>query len=113
MRMPPRCAPTEVRSLAAANLGLEDVVTGPSSICDVNGRTGQLIYRGYDIHDLVQHTTFEEVVYLLWNEDLPNRQQLQQLDSDLKANAKLPPGVIDLIKSVPQGSPPMDVLRTA
>ncbi len=99
--------------MAAANLGLEDVVVGPSSICDVNGRTGQLIYRGYDIHDLVQHTTFEEVVYLLWNEDLPNRQQLQQLDSDLKANAKLPPGVIDLIKSVPQGSPPMDVLRTA
>ena len=99
--------------MAAANLGLEDVVVGPSSICDVNGRTGQLIYRGYDIHDLVQHTTFEEVVFLLWNEDLPNRQQLQQLDRDLKANRALPQGVTDLIKSVPQGSPPMDVLRTA
>jgi citrate synthase len=99
--------------MAAANLGLEDVVTGPSSICDVNGKTGQLIYRGYDIHDLVKHTTFEEVVYLLWNEDLPNRQQLQELDGQLKANGALPQGVTDLIKSVPQGSPPMDVLRTA
>jgi citrate synthase len=98
--------------MAAANLGLEDVVTGPSSVCDVNGKTGQLIYRGYDIHDLVHHTTFEEVVYLLWNEDLPTRQQLQQLDNDLKANRALPQGVIDLIKSVPRGSPPMDVLRT-
>ena len=99
--------------MAAANLGLEDVVVAPSSICDVNGKTGQLIYRGYDIHDLVEQSSFEEVVYLLWNEDLPNRQQLQQLDSELKANQQIPAGVVDVIRSVPQGSPPMDVLRTA
>jgi len=98
--------------MAAANLGLEDVVVSPSSICDVNGKTGQLIYRGYDIHDLVQHTTFEEVVYLLWNDDLPNRAQLRQLDSELKANRALPSGVVDVMKALPTGSPPMDVLRT-
>ncbi len=59
--------------MSAVNLGLEDVVVAPSSICDVNGKTGQLIYRGYDIHDLVANSTFEEVIYLLWNDDLPNR----------------------------------------
>ena len=48
--------------MVAPNLGLEDVVVSTSSICDVNGQTGQLIYRGYDIHDLVAHTTFEEAV---------------------------------------------------
>ncbi len=99
--------------MSAVNLGLEDVVVAPSSICDVNGKTGQLIYRGYDIHDLVAHTTFEEVVYLLWNDDLPNKQQLARLDTDLKANRKLPAPVIDLLKSIPEGAVPMDVLRTA
>ena len=99
--------------MAAANLGLEDVVVGPSSVCDVNGKTGQLIYRGYDIHDLVEHTTFEEVVYLLWHEDLPTRDQLRNLNSELQGNRSLPQGVTDLLKSVPRGAPPMDVLRTA
>ncbi|HWP36217.1 MAG TPA: citrate synthase [Gemmatimonadales bacterium] len=95
------------------NLGLEDVVVAPSSICDVNGRTGQLIYRGYDIHDLVAHTTFEEVVYLLWHEDLPTRAQLDELDRQLKSNRALPAPVVDLLKTIPPTSPPMDVLRTA
>ena len=99
--------------MSAVNLGLEDVVVAPSSVCDVNGKTGQLIYRGYDIHDLVAHTTFEEVIYLLWNDDLPNKPQLAKLDSDLKANRKLPAPVLDLLKSIPEGAVPMDVLRTA
>ncbi len=99
--------------MAAADMGLEDVVVSTSSICDVNGKTGQLIYRGYDIHDLVQNTTFEEVVYLLWNEDLPNRAQLQELRSQLGSNRALPGPVVDLMRSLPSGAPPMDVLRTA
>jgi len=99
--------------MAAANLGLEDVVVGPSSVCDVNGKTGQLIYRGYDIHDLVEHATFEEVVYLLWHEDLPTRAQLQTFNTELQGNRSLPSGVTDLLKSVPRGAAPMDVLRTA
>jgi citrate synthase len=99
--------------MAAANLGLEDVVVGPSSVCDVNGKTGQLIYRGYDIRDLVEHTSFEEVVYLLWHEDLPTRSQLEELTRELQGNRSLPQPVSDLVKGVPKGAPPMDVLRTA
>ena len=45
--------------------GLEDVVAGNSEICFLDGRQGRLLYRGYDIHDLAAHSTFEEVVYLL------------------------------------------------
>src|SRR5688572_9164948 len=98
--------------MAAINLGLEDVVVAPSSICDVNGRTGQLIYRGYDIRDLVQHTTFEEVVYLLWDEDLPNRAQLDELNAQLRGSRALPSAVLEFMKGLPTGAPPMDVLRT-
>jgi citrate synthase len=99
--------------MAAADMGLEDVVVSTSSICDVNGKTGQLIYRGYDIRDLAAQTTFEEVVYLLWHEDLPTRDQLTQLNTEIRANRTLPEGVVQLLKSVPKGAPPMDVLRTA
>lgn len=98
--------------MVAPNLGLEDVVVSTSSICDVNGQTGQLIYRGYDIHDLVAHTTFEEVVYLLWNDDLPTRAQLSQLEGELKSARALPVPVIDAIKAMPKDGAPMDVLRT-
>ncbi|HZT06002.1 MAG TPA: citrate synthase [Chloroflexota bacterium] len=98
--------------MAATDMGLEDVVVSTSSICDVNGRTGQLIYRGYDIHDLVEHTTFEEVIYLLWHDDLPNRAQLDELNAQLRNNRTIPPGVVDVLRALPSGSPPMDVLRT-
>jgi citrate synthase len=108
-----RLALTEERKMSAVNLGLEDVVVGPSSICDVNGKTGQLIYRGYDIHDLVANTTFEEVIYLLWHDDLPNQAQLVELDKQLRANRKLPSEVVEFLKSVPSKASPMDMLRTA
>src|ERR1051325_4060194 len=99
--------------MAAVDMGLEDVVVSTSTICDVNGKTGQLIYRGYDIHDLVAQTTFEEVIYLLWNEDLPNRAQLDEISSQLRNNRVLPGPVVEFLKSVPKTAPPMDVLRTA
>ena len=53
--------------------GLEDVVAATSSICDVDGTQGRLIYRGYDIHELAENSTFEEVVYLLCNGRLPTK----------------------------------------
>jgi citrate synthase len=97
----------------AVDMGLEDVVVSTSTICDVNGKTGQLIYRGYDIRDLVQHTTFEEVVYLLWNEDLPNRAQLDEIKRQLGSNRALPEPVINLLRSLPKDANAMDVLRTS
>ena len=57
--------------------GLEDIVAGESAISFIDGREGRLIYRGYDIHDLVQGS-FEEVAYLLLNGDLPNKAQLDE-----------------------------------
>ncbi|HEV8458012.1 MAG TPA: citrate/2-methylcitrate synthase, partial [Methylomirabilota bacterium] len=64
---------------AAANplkAGLEDVVVSNSEICFIDGHKGRLIYRGYDVHDLVAHSTFEEVVFLLWQGHLPSRKEL-------------------------------------
>src|ERR687896_377672 len=99
-----------VKSAAA---GLEDVVTGPSEITDVNGKTGQLIYRGYDIHDLVEHTTFEEVVYLLWYGSLPTREQLEEFSEEVRSCCLLPQPVIESMKRFPKDADPMDVLRTS
>jgi citrate synthase len=96
-----------------AKAGLEGVVAAQSSISDVDGIKGRLIYRGYDIHDLAQHSTFEEVIYLLWNGEFPNRRQLDDLKQRLASEYALPPELIGLLKSLPGGANPMDALRTA
>jgi len=100
-------------SVKTATAGLEDVVIGPSEISDVNGQLGQLIYRGYDIHDLVEHTSFEEVVYLLWSGSLPNRHQLDDLMRQIRENYALPTEVLEMLRRCPKDAEPMDVLRTA
>src|SRR5688500_4697627 len=100
-------------TVKAAAAGLEDVVTGPSEITDVNGKTGQLIYRGYDIHDLVQNTTFEEVVYLLWYGSLPARGQLDEFANTLRSCYHLPQPIVESLKRYPRDADPMDVLRTS
>ncbi len=92
--------------------GLEGVVAGESEICFIDGHAGVLSYRGFNIHTLAEHATFEEVIYLLWNGSLPNRAQLDKLKSDLAANRSLPKQVIDFLVANGQASP-MDVLRTA
>ena len=93
--------------------GLEDVIAGESSICDVDGKNGKLIYRGYDIHDLAQNVTFEEVIYLLWNKDLPTAGELKSLNADLDANRALPEPALALLRQFPQKATAMDALRTA
>jgi len=93
--------------------GLEGIVATQSEISDVDGIKGRLIYRGYDIHDLAEHATFEEVIYLLWNGDLPNRNQLDELKRRLAADAALPAEVATLLKRIPRSANPMDMLRTA
>jgi citrate synthase len=100
-------------TVKAAAAGLEDVVTGPSEITDVNGKTGQLIYRGYDIHDLVENTTFEEVVHLLWFGALPTRSQLDEFSRQLRGCYELPKAVVESMKRFPRGAEAMDVLRTS
>jgi len=101
---------------SAVATGLRGVVAAASSIGDVNGEKGELIYQGIDIHDLATKSTFEEVVFLLWNGRLPKRAELDQLKKSLAASYELPGEIIELIKGmaerVPKAADPMDRLRT-
>jgi citrate synthase len=93
--------------------GLEDVVVSTSEICFIDGDRGRLLYRGYDIHDLVEHSSFEETAALLWNGSLPKRGELERLRKALATQRRLPPKVLTLLRSLPRKSDSMDVLRTA
>ncbi len=92
--------------------GLEGVVATTSSICYIDGDEGVLAYRGYDIHDLADRSTFEEVCHLLWFGHLPNADELAQLKSRLAEERKLDPSIVDGLRVVPKHVPPMDMLRT-
>lgn len=93
--------------------GLQDVVAATSSICYIDGQKGILSYRGIDIHDLAEHSTFEEVCYLLWFGRLPKQTELDEMNAVMGRSRALPEPVIQLLKSLPGDAPPMDVLRTA
>ena len=94
--------------------GLEDVVVSTSEICFIDGREGSLLYRGYDVDDLVQHSSFEEVVYLLWHGALPSRKELEVHTKALTATAtrRLPPKLVTMLRQLPRKTTPMEVLRT-
>ncbi|HEY7171338.1 MAG TPA: citrate synthase [Vicinamibacterales bacterium] len=91
--------------------GLEDTVATTSAICYLDGDRGVLAYCGYDIHDLAQHATFEEVCYLLWHRRLPTRAELGDLQSQLAAARPLPEGVVRAMRALPPANG-MDQLRT-
>ncbi len=93
--------------------GLEGIVANTTRLSDVIGDKGQLIYCGYDINELAGKVSYEEVVYLLWNNKLPNRKELEECQNTLRSQRQLPGGVIDFLKSAPKKSEPMDVIRTA
>lgn len=97
----------------AASAGLRGVVAAQSSIGDVDGENGILIYQGYNIHDLAEHSTFEEVVFLLWNGRLPNKDELSDLTSQFRSNSEVPAEILSMLKTFPKDASPMDVLRTA
>ena len=92
--------------------GLKGVYFDRSRVCFIDGRAGELLYRGYSIHDLAQRSTFEETCYLLLHGELPSREALATFDAGLKAARALPPAVLDIIRSL-RDAHPMDVLRTA
>jgi len=96
---------------AKPKAGLEDVVAATSSICYLDGDRGVLAYFGYDIHDLAERATFEEVCYLLWHGRLPNRAELGDLKSQLNGSMQLGEPVLRLMKQLP-ASDGMDALRT-
>ncbi|MBE1295104.1 citrate synthase [Phycobacter azelaicus] len=94
------------------NRGLKGVYFERSGVSDIDGAKGELSYRGYSIHDLATHSTFEEVCYLLIHGQLPNTQELAEFDARLKAARVLPDEVHAIIRACKDGHP-MDVLRTA
>ena len=98
---------------SASTAGLRGVVAASSSIGDVNGEKGELIYQGINIHDLAKNSTFEEVVYLLWNGRLPKRAELDELKRNIAANQELSPEILALMRQFPKEAEPMDTLRTA
>ena len=99
--------------MVSSKAGLQDVVVASSSICYIDGQKGILSYRGIDIHDLAEKSNFEEVCYLLWFGTLPKAKELANIREKMAHSRSLPEPVIELIKSFPSDSPPMEVLRTA
>ncbi len=93
------------------NRGLKGVYFERSAVSSIDGRAGDLRYRGYSIHELAENSSFEETSYLLVYGELPTSEQLNQFDSRLKAERSLPAPILDMI-SVMQSAHPMEVLRT-
>lgn len=94
------------------NRGLKGIYFERSGVSHIDGTKGELSYRGYSIHDLAAHATFEEVCYLLIHGELPNSEQLNAFDAEMKANRAVPDAVLNIIDTCKDGHP-MDVLRTA
>lgn len=93
--------------------GLEGVVAAETSISFVDGENGDLFYQGYNINNLAKRATYDEVIYLLWNGDLPTSSQLRDFRELLIPEMKIPKDIVKWIKSVPAEFHPMDVLRSS
>src|SRR4029079_3832340 len=92
--------------------GLKGVYFDRSRVCYIDGRAGELRYRGYSIHDLAERSTFEETCYLLLHGELPSRDALAPFDRERKGAPTLPDAVYDIVRTIKHAHP-MDVLRTA
>ncbi len=93
--------------------GLEGVVAATTRLSDVKGEVGELIYAGYNINELAGKVSYEEAVYLLHNNHLPDRKQLSELKARLAAARELPKGLVEIIKTFPKSAMPMHAIRTA
>jgi len=100
-------------STAVAGKGLEGIVAANSGICWIDGDAGVLSYRGIDIHELAEKSTFEETTYLLWNGVLPNELKLREFTAHLALARVLDQRIVDMLRSFPTSATPMEVLRTA
>lgn len=96
-----------------AEKGLEGIIAARTSISYIDGQNGRLVYQGIDINELAKHSTFEETVYLLWHGELPTKQELADLDRELKAQRSIPDELVHVLRLLPKAATPMEVLRTA
>lgn len=93
--------------------GLADVAIDTSQVCHIDGERGELIYRGYDIRELADKASYEEVVYLLWNDDLPTTSQLADFRAELATSFMVPAAVFEGLELFSHATAPMHALRTA
>src|SRR3990167_10515609 len=94
-------------------IGLEGIAIAETKISEVRGDKGQLIYHGYWVEDLVKSHTYEDIVYLLWNEKLPTKDESIQFKKILASKRKLPSFLKEVIEKMPKHLSSMEVLRTA
>ncbi|HVI06360.1 MAG TPA: citrate/2-methylcitrate synthase, partial [Sphingomicrobium sp.] len=99
-------------TMTQAPKGLEGVAATTSKICYIDGENGVLAYRGIDIHELSEKSSFEETCYLLWHGKLPSRAELRELSDQLAAERKLDSAIVRFLEGLPRRAEPMDVLRT-
>lgn len=100
-------------AVSNANKGLKGVVVADSAVCFIDGQAGRLVYRGYNIHELAEYSTYEEVCYLLMQGQLPTRAQLEEFQQILARHRNIPPQVVQFLKSLPRDVLPMAALRSA
>lgn len=93
--------------------GLEGVLACESSVAFIDGNIPELSYRGYNIHDIAETLTYEQVVYLLWHGELPATAELQAFTADLTGRRRVPSVLIDMLRLTPASAHPMAALRTA
>lgn len=96
-----------------AEKGLEGIIAAKTAISYIDGQNGRLFYQGIEINELAEHSTFEETIYLLWHGALPNRQQLSELEAQLKAQRGIPDELVQIMRQMPKTTTTMHVLRTA
>lgn len=105
---------TVLKSQRPYSPGLEGIVAGISQISEIDPKTEHLTYRGYDIHDLVEHSTYEETAYLLLMGSLPNRGDLKQFEGELVSQREIPSELLDTFRILARRRPsPMDVLKAS
>jgi citrate synthase len=99
--------------MALVSKGLEGIIAAETRLGEVVGAEGRLYYCGYDINELAGRASYEEVIYLLFHQTLPNQTELEHLTTALRAERELPDGVVDYLKTAPKDAKPIDVMRTA
>jgi citrate synthase len=95
------------------NIGLRGIKVADTRISDVDGEKGILIYRGFNIGDIAQSSTFEEVSFLLLHDRLPTQEELRRFQSDLVSEREVPEAVYEFMKMMPKSSHPMDILQAS
>ncbi|MHB9130511.1 MAG: citrate/2-methylcitrate synthase [Armatimonadota bacterium] len=105
--------PTEAQGPHISKPGLEDVVACNSDICFIDGQEGRLVYRGYDVSELAEHSTFEEVAYLLWFGRMPGKIEFEVFLDGFTGSTVLPLETVMILRMFPKAATTMEVLRTA